>query len=143
MPTNCVWNIVYMLTITNILAAHNFEVMSDKSNIIQICSSGNYAQKWIYCSYNFLFIYRIEQPSISSTDRLFEALQTCPLIERVCVISSNKSELSKKVLVEFVSGAPKLVFLLLCLDTLTMAACKQISDEILERYVCKWELCIN
>jgi hypothetical protein len=84
--------------------------------------------------YNVLFIYRLEQPNISSTDRLFRALQTCPLIERVCVIS-NSGLLKESVLVEFVSGAPKLVFLYVLLDNLSKAACQRIKSKIFARYV--------
>ncbi|XP_021917951.1 F-box/LRR-repeat protein 18-like isoform X2 [Zootermopsis nevadensis] len=78
--------------------------------------------------------FRIEQAAISSADRLFRALQTCPLIQRVCVISINRSNLSSEsLLAEFVSGAPKLVFLYVFLDTLTEAECRRIKNEIFGR----------
>lgn len=93
--------------------------------------------------YILLFIYRIEQPNISSTERLFRALQTCPLIERVCVISISRSKLSSESLEEFVFGAPKLVFLYVFMDTLTETVCRRIKNTIFRRYVCKQELHIK
>jgi len=123
-------------TVTNIVIMHNFEVTSDKSNVARICSGGNYVWKLIYSFCKFLFVYRIEQPNILSADRLFRALETCPLIARVCVISLNSGRLSaESTLVEFVSGAPKLVFLYVLLGTLTQAACSRIEKSISERYV--------
>jgi hypothetical protein len=81
-----------------------------------------------------MFTYRIEQPNISSTDVLFEALQMCPLIERVCVISAKNSCLSSESsVINFVCGAPKLVFLYLWLFTLSQEACRRIRSRISER----------
>ena len=92
---------------------------------------------------NLLFTYRIEQPNMCSIDRLLEALQLCPVVERVCVISSRGKLSSESVLVDFVRGSPKLVFLYVQLDTLSQAACKRIQSYISARYVSEWNLYIN
>jgi Ran GTPase-activating protein (RanGAP) involved in mRNA processing and transport len=87
---------------------------------------------------NVAFTYRIEQPNISPIDALFEALQMCPQIERVCVISANESHLSSESsVINFVCGAPKLVFLYVRLHTLSKEACSRIKRHISERYVCE------
>jgi Ran GTPase-activating protein (RanGAP) involved in mRNA processing and transport len=131
MSENFVWNL-FTAAVINMVIVHNFMVLSNKSVLLEILHR------------NFVFTYRIKQPNISSTDRLFGALQMCPLIERVCVISTNNSHLSSESsLINFISGAPKLVFLYVRLFTLTQAACRRIKSHISERYVCEWELHIN
>jgi hypothetical protein len=92
---------------------------------------------------NLLFTYRIDQPNICSVDRLLKALQLCPLIERVCVISSKGKLAKESALQHFVYGAPKLVFLFIQLDTLTEAACKRFKRRISERYVSEQNLCTH
>jgi len=92
---------------------------------------------------NFLFTYRIEQPNMCSIDRLLKALHLCPVIERVCVISSGGKLSWESVLVDFVCGSPKLVFLYMQLDTLSQAAIKRIQRCISARYVSEWNLYIN
>jgi hypothetical protein len=92
---------------------------------------------------NLLFTYRIEQPNMCSIDRLLKALQLCPVIERVCVISSRGKLSMESVLVDFVCAASKLVFLYVQLDTLSQEACKRIKSCISARYVSEWNLCIN
>jgi hypothetical protein len=93
---------------------------------------------------NYMFTYRIEQRNISSVDTLLMALQNCPLIERVCVISPGDSRLSRESsVINFVRDAPKLVLLYVWMFTLTQAACRRIKSKISERYVCEGELCIN
>ena len=92
---------------------------------------------------NLLFTYRIEQPNICSIDTLFKALRLCPVIERVCVISSTGILSLDPVLVDFVCGSPKLVFLYVLLDTLSHAACKRIQSYISARYVSELNLYIN
>jgi len=37
---------IYMLAITNMATVQNFEVISDKFNLVGICTTGNYVQKW-------------------------------------------------------------------------------------------------
>ncbi|GFG40517.1 hypothetical protein Cfor_07581 [Coptotermes formosanus] len=77
----------------------------------------------------------IVQPNMCSIDRLLMALQLHPVIERVCVMSSGGKLSMESVLVDFVCGASKLVFLYLQLDTLSQAACKRIQSCISKRYV--------
>ena len=92
---------------------------------------------------NLLFTYRIEQPNMCSIDRLLQGLQLCPVIERVCVVSIRGKLSLESVLVDFVRGSPKLVFLYVQLDTLSQAACKRIQSCISARYVSEWNLCMN
>ena len=92
---------------------------------------------------NFRFTYRIEQPNICSIDRLLKALQLCPVIERVCVISSRGKLSLESVLVDFVCGSPKLVFVYIHLDTLSQATCKRLQSCISARYVSEWNLYID
>jgi len=73
---------------------------------------------------NILFTYRIEQPNICPIDRLLMALQLCPVIERVCVVSKRGTLSLESVLVDFVCGSSKHVFLYVVLDTLSHTACK-------------------
>lgn len=89
---------------------------------------------------NLLFAYRIEQPNMCSIDRLLKALQLCPVIERVCVISRRGKLFSETALENFVCGSSKLVFLYVQLDTLSQAACKRIQSCISIRYVSEWNL---
>lgn len=91
---------------------------------------------------NFIFTYRIEQPNMCSIDGLLNALQLCPVIERVCAISHGGKISLESVLVDFVRGSPKLVFLYVQLDTLSEAACKRIKSWISARYVSEWNLYI-
>jgi hypothetical protein len=117
---------VYLSAIINMVIMCNLKVLSNESVLVEIMRR------------NFMFTYRIEQPNISSTDRLFMALQRCPLIERVCVISTKNSHLSNELsVINFLSGAPKLVFLYVWLFTLTQVACRRIRSHISERYVCE------
>jgi hypothetical protein len=37
----------YMLKVTNMATVRNFEVIAGNFNLIRICSSENYAQKWM------------------------------------------------------------------------------------------------
>lgn len=74
--------------------------------------------------------FRIEQPNMCSIDTLFKALRLCPVIERVCVISSRGKLTLDPLLVDFVCGSPNLVFLYILLDTLSQAACKRIQNYI-------------
>jgi hypothetical protein len=90
----------------------------------------------------FLCSYRIEQPNMCSIDRLFKALQLCPVMERVCVISSKGKLSRESVLIDFVCGSPKLVFLYMQLDTISAAACKRMQSCISARYVSEWNLYI-
>ena len=92
---------------------------------------------------NLLFTYRIEQPNMCSIDTLFKALRLCPVIERVCVISSRGKLTLDPLLVDFVCGSPNLVFLYILLDTLSQAACKRIQNYISARYVSELNLYIN
>ena len=92
---------------------------------------------------NLLFTYRIEQPNMCSVDRLLTSLQLCPVIERVCVISIGGKLSLESVLVDFVCGSSKLVFLYVQLGTLSQAACKRMQSRISARYVPEWNLCIN
>jgi len=75
---------------------------------------------------NILFTYRIKQPNICPIDRLLMALQLCPVIERVCVVSRRGTLSLEPVLVDFVYGSSKHVFLYVVLDTLSQTACKRI-----------------
>lgn len=74
--------------------------------------------------------FRIQQPNMCSIGTLLKALSLCPLIERVCVISSRCKLSLDPLLVDFVCGSPKLVFLYVLVDTLSNAACKQIQNRI-------------
>jgi hypothetical protein len=46
-PTSnfCIVNF-HVLAITNMVAVQNFEVISDKFNVVGICTSEDYVQKW-------------------------------------------------------------------------------------------------
>lgn len=46
-------NIVYILTITNVAAVQDFEVISNKFNIVILCTCGNWRQNWITKEYNY------------------------------------------------------------------------------------------
>lgn len=108
------------------ISLKNLGLWGNCNYLFELCSA-------LKCCKN-LRDFRIEQPNISSTDRLFMALQKCPLIERVCVISTENSHLSSESsVINFVSGAPKLVFLYVWLFTLTQVACRRIKSHISER----------
>ena len=92
---------------------------------------------------NILFTYRIEQPNICPIDRLLMALQLCPVIERVLVVSRRVTLSLESVLVDFVCGSSKLVFPYVVLDTLCQAAFKRIQSCTSARYVSEWNLYLN
>ncbi|PNF39247.1 hypothetical protein B7P43_G17201 [Cryptotermes secundus] len=110
------------------ISLKNLGLRGNCNYLFELCSA-------LKCCKN-LRDFRIEQPNILVTDRLFMALQRCPLIERVCVISTENSRLSSESsVINLVSGAPKLVFLYIWLFRLTQVACRQIRRCISERYV--------
>ncbi|XP_023702061.1 uncharacterized protein LOC111861597 isoform X5 [Cryptotermes secundus] len=108
------------------ISLKNLGLRGNCNYLFELCSA-------LKCCKN-LRDFRIEQPNILVTDRLFMALQRCPLIERVCVISTENSRLSSESsVINLVSGAPKLVFLYIWLFRLTQVACRQIRRCISER----------
>jgi rhodanese-related sulfurtransferase len=42
-----------MLTVANVEKVQNFNIISDKFNVVTVCSSGNYAQKWATKLYSY------------------------------------------------------------------------------------------
>jgi hypothetical protein len=43
----CMKNICYVLTVMGMVTVQNFELMSDKFNVVRICINVNYGHKWI------------------------------------------------------------------------------------------------
>jgi hypothetical protein len=46
----------HVLTLTNTTKARNSEIKPNKYKVVRICTSGNFAQKWIITVYNYKII---------------------------------------------------------------------------------------
>lgn len=58
----------YMLTIRNTAMVKNFQVISNKSDVVVICTSVNYVYKWIIKLYNLQFLLASPHSLKSSKD---------------------------------------------------------------------------
>ncbi|XP_022081103.1 uncharacterized protein LOC110974074 isoform X1 [Acanthaster planci] len=75
---------------------------------------------------------KLEHDNIDGVSRLFHALEKCPSITRLCVVSKNGSVKLDDVIRLF-DHCPKLVVLFL-LCSLTVAACKSLKQELTLRF---------